>query len=365
MGGPACSRGLPNPAASLSEGVAGLRRWHLAALIVLLFGLVSLLGDASYEGLRSILPVEAGGPGELGGLVGVGEFIAYGLRGVAGLAADLLGSYWAPVFIGYGLVPLGVLLALYGGPAGLALGYWLERLGKAIRGPSRDALLSSAAPEGRRGLVFGVHEALDQLGAVVGPLLAYLVVKGRAPAWLLAAPGAATLAVLLAARHVYARASLVPTKRKGREAVRESLRASMAAVALVAILGLLTPNPLAVAAVAKLGGEAAAALPLLYAAAMASDALAAVPLGLAYDRSPKAGIVALAASGAAAAAALLGGHWIAAALLSGIVEAGYETVARAMARGATGYGALGVARGLAAGGSILLYAALYSHTLGP
>ena len=79
-----------------------------------------------------------------------------------------------------------------------------------------------------------------------------------------------------------------------------------------------------------------------------------------HDRSRRASISALAASGAAAAAALLTGHPLAAAILSGVVEAGYETVARAMARGAAGYGALGVARGVAAGGSILLYAALYS-----
>lgn len=338
---------------------AGVDRRRLAA-IILLFGLVSLLADASYEGLRSILPVEAGSTGELGGLIGVGEFIAYGLRGVTGAAAEALGSLWAPVFIGYGLVPLGVLTALYGGPGGLAAGYWLDRLGKALRSPPRDQLLSAAAPEAKRGLVFGIHEAMDQLGAVTGPLIAYLVVAGYAPPWLLAVPGALTLAALAAAKREYEKTGLQPARSRGLRAVKESLRRSKTAVALVALLGILTPNPLAVANVAKLAGEAAARLPLLYAAAMASDALAAVPLGVLHDRSRRASISALAASGTAAAAALLTGHPLAAAVLSGVVEAGYETVARAMARGAAGYGALGVARGVAAGGSILLYAALYS-----
>jgi len=348
----------------VDHGSGASRAARAVALIVLLFGLVSLLGDASYEGLRSILPVEAGSTGELGGLVGVGEFIAYGLRGVAGLAADVAGSFWAPVFAGYGLIPVGVLIALYGGAAGLAAGYWLERLGKAIRGPARDALLSAAAPEARRGLVFGVHEALDQVGAVAGPLVAYLVVTGRAPPWLLAAPGAATVAALLAARRVYEEAGLRPEARRGLAAARASLSTSAPAVALVAGLGLLAPNPLAVANVARLGGQGEALLPLLYAAAMASDAVAAVPLGALYDHSPRASVAALAAAGGLAAAALLSGNWVAASILSGVVEAGYETVARAMARGATGYGALGVARGLAAGGSILLYAALYRVAAG-
>ncbi len=335
-------------------------RAEAVALIVLLFGLVSLLGDASYEGFRSLLPADIRSTAGLGATIGLGDFVAYGLRPLSGLMVDLAGGYWAAVFLGYGLIPIGILLALYGGGMDwLIAGYLVERMGKAIRGPARDHLLSEAAPRGRRGLVFGIHEAMDQAGAVAGPLIAYGFVSGALPAWSLAAPGALTVAALAAARRVYSSSIGAPPRRSP----RESLRGSRAALALVAALGALTPSPLAVAHVAALAGMAAKRIPLLYAAAMASDALAAIPLGLLHDRSRAAAVAAMAVSGAAAAALALHGapsYLAAAALASGVVEAGYETVARAMARGATGYGALGLARGVAAGGSILLYGLLYS-----
>ena len=334
----------------------GGNRLAAVALIVLLFGVVSLLGDASYEGLRSYLPVAERSTLGLGGLVGVGEAIAWGLRPVSGLLVELLGGYWAATIAGYGLVPVGVLLALhYGSGPGLALGYWVERLGKAVRGPARDALLGSVAPEGRRGLVFGVHEALDQLGAIIGPLLVYLIVARGAPAWLLALPGAATVPVLLVARSLYPRDAVPAT---GRGAVGRSARSGLVPALLVLVLGSLTPIPLAVEHVAGLLGLTATMLPLVYAVAMASDALAAVPLGALYDRSPRASIAAMAASALAGAGLLVAGHPYLAAAAAGVAEAGYETVARAMTRGATGYGLLGLARGASAAASIALYSAL-------
>ncbi len=335
------------------------RRGWLA--VVLLFGLVSLLADMSYEGLRGVIPAEVVSAAGLAGLIGVGDLVAYALRPLSGVVVEAVGGwagYWAAVVLGYSLVPVGVYAALHGG-FWLAVGYWVERLGKAIRGPARDALLSRVSPEGRRGLVFGVHEALDQVGAVAGPLVGALVLSGRAPPWLLALPGALSVPALLAAAVVYPRAG--PPPRGGMASVVESARRSLRAVALVLVLGSLAPTGIAVAHLARASGAPEAWVPVVYAAVMLGDAVAAVPLGALYDRSPRASVAALTAAGLVGAAAVLyAPSSLAAAALAGVVEAGFETVARAMARGATGYGLLGLARGTAAAVNVLLYSALYA-----
>ena len=342
----------------------GRRGW---LVVVALFGLVSLLADMSYEGLRGVIPAEVVSAAGLAGLVGVGDLVAYALRPLSGVVVEAVGGwagYWAAVVLGYSLVPVGVYAALHGG-VWLAAGYWVERLGKALRGPARDALLSRVSPEGRRGLVFGLHEALDQVGAVAGPLVGALVLSGRAPAWLLALPGALSVPLLLAAAAAYPRGGPPPG---GRAAVAESARRSLRAVALVLILGSLAPTGIAVAHLAAASGAPREWVPVVYAAVMLGDAAAAVPLGALYDRSPGASVAALAAAGAVGAAAVLyAPSSLAAAALAGVVEAGFETVARAMARGATGYGLLGLARGTAAAVNVLLYSALYAalHSAAP
>ncbi|ALL00407.1 hypothetical protein Pyrde_0357 [Pyrodictium delaneyi] len=325
--------------------------------IVLLFGVVSLLGDMSYEGFRSVLPVFIPGGLELSSVAGLGEVIAWSLRPVTGLVADRLGAYWGFTILGYSMIPLGILVASLGGPM-LVLGYSIERLGKALRSPSRDALLAGVAGK-RRGLVFGIHETMDQVGAIVGPLIAYITLSRGMGLWLLSIPGLLTVFVLLFARSLYPRGARPRPKKVG---IREALHWSKGAVLYVVIAGTLVASPLAVEHVARtLGGVTASSAPLLYAAAMLSDAFAAVPLGMLYDRQPKTATSIPVVMGATAGivAVLLGDTLagaLVAALLSGIAEAGFETVARAMVRGgATGYGFYGLARGVAAAGSIALY----------
>lgn len=335
-------------------------------VVVLLFGVVSLLGDMSYEGFRSALPVLVPGGLELSSVAGLGEVVAWSLRPVTGLLADRLGAYWGFTVLGYSLIPLGILVASQGGPL-IALGYGVERLGKALRSPSRDALLGGVAGR-RRGLVFGLHEAMDQVGAVAGPLIAYTVFSRGLGLWLLALPGLFTAPVLLLARRLYPSGAQPRPKKTGlRGALRGGWRASLYVVAA----GTLAASPLAVEHVARvLGGVAAGSAPLLYAAAMLSDAVAAVPLGLLYDHRPRAAAAIPVALGVAAGAAVLiaGGSTagaLLAALLSGVAEAGFETVARAMVRGgAAGYGLYGLARGIAAAGSIALYSGIASLVAG-
>ncbi len=147
-----------------------------ALTFVVLLGVVSLFADITYEGARGIAgPFLAtlGATGTIVGVVaGLGDLVGYGLRLGSGFLSDRTGRYWAITLWGYAINLLAVpLLALAGRweiAAALLVG---ERVGKAVRTPPRDVMLSHASGRLGRGWAFGLHEALDQVGAVIGPLL--------------------------------------------------------------------------------------------------------------------------------------------------------------------------------------------------
>ncbi|BDG61570.1 MFS transporter [Caldinitratiruptor microaerophilus] len=156
-------------------GSATARRAQAMRFVVLL-GIVSLFADMTYEGARSATGpflLSLGASASVVGVVaGLGEFLGYAIRLASGYLTDRLRQYWLLTALGYVTNLLAVpLLALAGRwevAAGLVL---LERMGKAVRTPSRDVMLSFATRAVGRGLGFGLHELLDQIGAVVGPLL--------------------------------------------------------------------------------------------------------------------------------------------------------------------------------------------------
>lgn len=184
-----------------------LRPWHF----IVAFGLVSLLADMVYEGARSIIgPYLAtlGASATVVGLVaGLGEFIGYGLRVVTGYAVGRTRHYWTWTILGYALTVLSVpLIGVTGVLAPALLLYATERLGKAVRSPAKDTLLSYASARTGRGSAFGVHQALDQTGAVLGPLLLAAVLGWRDGDYALAfgvliVPGILVLALLFWLRH--------------------------------------------------------------------------------------------------------------------------------------------------------------------
>ncbi|MFD4959852.1 MFS transporter [Microbacterium sp. NPDC058389] len=184
-----------------------LRPWHF----ILAFGIVSLLADMVYEGARSIIgPYLAtlGASAVVVGLVaGLGEFIGYGLRVVTGYAVVRTKHYWTWTIVGYALTVLSVpLIGVTGALAPALLLYATERLGKAVRSPAKDTLLSFASATTGRGSAFGVHQALDQTGAVLGPLLLAAVLGWREGDYalafgVLAVPGVLVLVLLFWLRH--------------------------------------------------------------------------------------------------------------------------------------------------------------------
>src|SRR6266542_6487945 len=198
-----------SPAADASR-VAAMK--SAALKFVVMIGVVSFFADMTYEGARSITgPYLAvlGASGTVVGIVaGFGELVGYGLRLASGYISDRTGRYWTVTLVGYVVNMLAVpLLALAGSWETAAFLMIAERTGKAIRNPPRDAMLSHATQTMGRGWVFGLHEALDQIGAVIGPLIVtgVLYFKGgyRVGFAVLLVPAILALLVLVAARLLY------------------------------------------------------------------------------------------------------------------------------------------------------------------
>jgi len=160
-------------AAEFGEDLSISKRNAYVAIIAL--GIVSMLGDIVYESGRGIAPDYLrflGASALLVGLVtGAGEFIGYAARLVSGSLADRSRAYWLFIFLGYGLI---LTIPLIGFTFNIELVMallLLERLGKALRSPSRDTVISIVSRGVGSGKAFGIHEAIDQVGAVIGPLI--------------------------------------------------------------------------------------------------------------------------------------------------------------------------------------------------
>jgi MFS family permease len=191
-------------------------KWAMtpALRFVLLIGVVSLFADFTYEGSRSITGPFLGILGASGAIVGVvaglGELLGYGLRLVSGTLSERTQKFWPITLFGYFIQLLSIpLLALARNWPTAALLILIERIGKATRNPPRDVMLSHAAKEIGYGWGFGVHEALDQSGALLGPLAVAAVIAYRGNVRLafavLLVPALVTLSLLIVARLLYPR----------------------------------------------------------------------------------------------------------------------------------------------------------------
>jgi MFS family permease len=183
-----------------------------AMTFVALIGVVSLFADMTYEAARSIngpyLAVLGAGSLAVGIIGGLGELLGYLFRPLSGNSADRTGRYWTIILTGYVINLFAVpALALAGSwPAAAAL-MIAERMGKGIRNPPRDVVLSAAGSVIGQGWVFGFHEAMDQIGATLGPLIVALVLflhgTYRHAYALLALPAVIAVGVVIAGRFVY------------------------------------------------------------------------------------------------------------------------------------------------------------------
>jgi predicted MFS family arabinose efflux permease len=278
-----------------------------ALRFVVLIGVVSLFADMAYEGARSIggpyLAVLGASATVVGIVAGLGEFLGYALRIVSGRLSDRLRAHWPVAIAGYVVQMAAVpALALAGTWQVAAVLIVLERIGKAMRNPPRDAMLARATQSIGRGWGFGLHEALDQTGALIGPLIAagVLAATGRYAASfaMLAIPALLTLATLAIARIAYpeppgvtSRASDVDTS-----GLPPAFWVYVVAAALVGA-GFADFSLIAFH-FERTGLVDQALIPISYAVAMGVDGLASLFFGRMYDRRGIGILVPLTVAGA-------------------------------------------------------------------
>ncbi|MFN3505745.1 MAG: MFS transporter [Caldimicrobium sp.] len=261
--------------------------------LLLFFGLVSLLSDLTYEGARGILGPYLASLGAnaavIGFIAGLGEFFGYFLRLLFGFLIDKLKTYWTFIFLGYGI-------NLFAVPALGLVDRWdlacllivLERAGKAIRTPARDTLLSLMSTKIGKGKIFGIHEALDQIGAIIGPLIVAFIVSLRGnykEAFLfLFIPAFLALIILFATKRLSHHHLEFP---KHRDPLSEKAypKVFWLYVIAVALFGAAFVDfPLVGYHFEKALFLSKELIPLFYAIAMGVDALSALILGWFYDK---------------------------------------------------------------------------------
>lgn len=258
---------------------------------VWLLGLVSLVNDSASELVYPLVPlylsgVLMAGPRVLGLIEGLAEATASLLKLWAGVMVDRSGTAKPWVVAGYGLAGLARPLIAFvaGWPMLLALRL-ADRLAKAVRAAPRDALLAANIAPGQRGLAFGLHRAMDNAGAVIGPLLAWALLSAGMPlgqvfAWAIV-PGLLCVALTLALKETPPAAATAPRLGWQFSALPAPLRRYLAVVALFT-LG--NSSNMFLLLRAKELGVAEAQVPLLWAAVSGVAAVFAVPLGGLSDR---------------------------------------------------------------------------------
>ncbi len=289
------------------------KRRSQAMTFILLFGIVSLFSDMTHEGAGSIrgayLALLGASAGTIGFISGLGELIGYSMRYVFGRLTDKTGKYWPMTIAGYILdiaaVPALALVGQHGWVAACAL-LVIQRMGKAIKKPAKDTIMSFAASREGAGKSFAIQEVLDQIGAFLGPVLLYLVMLLKTDGTtyevyavcfaVLAIPGAVTIALLLITKHRFpdperfepSPKEYIPFQMK-REFVLYIAGISLFAFGFIDYSLIIMHVSRTYASLASGLAETSSlinsgTLPLLYAGAMLVDAVAALVFGLLYDK---------------------------------------------------------------------------------
>ena len=296
------------------------KRISQAMIFIILFGIVSLFSDMTHEGASSIrgayMSLLGASAGAIGFVSGLGELIGYSMRYVFGKLTDKTKRYWLMTIAGYVLDVLAVpALALVGehgwiAACGLLI---IQRMGKAIKKPAKDTIMSFAASQEGVGKSFGIQEVLDQIGAFLGPVLLYAVMLFKTEGStfeiysrcfaVLAVPGAITILLLLITKYKFPNPENFEPEEKRFTPfkVKKEFIFYIAGISLFAF-GFIDYS-IIIMHVSKTYTNISAqltetsslvnsgTLPLLYAGAMLVDAVAALVFGLMYD---KKGVKALA-----------------------------------------------------------------------
>lgn len=267
---------------------------------VVLLGIVSLFADMVYEGARSITGPFLGLLGASGAVVGFvagfGELIGNILRPLSGLLVDRTSKYWLIAFLGYCCNLIAIpLLALADNWQLAALLIIFERIGKAIRTPSRDAMLSYATQKMGRGWGFGLHQVLDQIGGMLGPLIITIVLflrnDYRLGFAILVIPAILSLITLLFASKLY------PNPRHLEVDVPELKPTKIPSLFWIYLIGAgliaagFADFPLIAFHFQKTAMFSPILIPIVYMIAMGASAVSALVFGWIYDRKGSATLI--------------------------------------------------------------------------
>jgi MFS family permease len=317
-------------------------KFDTATKFVVLIGLISLFSDMTYEAARSIngsfLQILGTNGATVGIVAGLGELLGYGLRFISGYIADKTKKYWTILIAGY-------LLNLFSVPLLALAGFWqlavilmiTERIGKAIRTPARDALLSFGTQKMGRGWGYGLHEAMDQIGATVGPLLVSAVLFYQHQNYQMAfgilfIPAIIAVSILLYCRHLYPNPEKLEIKTTAIASQGFNKRYWIYVLAAAFIAAGYVDFPLIAYHFKAQAVMSDSVIPLFYAIAMATDAIAALIFGKMFDRTGiKTLLLAVLLSSFFAPMVFLGGfNWaIAGMILWGIGMGAQESILKA------------------------------------
>ncbi len=262
----------------------------LALQFIILMGFISLFADITYEGARGItgpfLSILGASAGMVGLMSGIGEFAGYMLRLPFGYYADKSKAYWTLTILGYGCILAIPFLAIAGNWQLAIVFIIIERVGKAIRSPARDAILSYSTKQIGRGLGFGIHEAMDQIGALTGPLLMGWILfrtgSYRQGFAILAIPAVLVLIILFVARSRVKLPQELETKKIAKAKLSKTFWVYTIFIFLT-VLGFANFQLVSYHIKAR-GIFTDAQIPMLYALAMGVDAIAALIIGKMYDK---------------------------------------------------------------------------------
>lgn len=272
-----------------------------AMMFLLLMGVISLFSDMTHEGARSILgeylDLAGASAATIGFVSGFGELCGYSLRMLSGFLADKTKKYWLLVILGYALqvlaIPALALIPQNGWVVACGL-VILERIGKAVKKPAKNTLVSFAASEVGVGKGFAFLEFLDQLGAFIGPVILFLIVslKGTGTLFsayrlcfaLLGIPALITVGLVVFSRIRYPHPEIFEKAEEEAEPFRFKKPFVLYMIAISLFAFGFADFTLITLHAAKTQAFPESTLSLLYAAAMAVDAFAALFFGWLFDR---------------------------------------------------------------------------------
>lgn len=328
-----------------------------------------------YPLLPAFITSLGGGPAVVGALDGLSDLTSAALKWLSGRWADRPGWRKPLILIGYGTALLIRPFISFASAAGTVLGFRvIDRVGKGLRTPARDAMIAAATPTPLLGRAFGFHRGADHFGAVLGSVAAWLLLSGGIEVrevirwtWL---PGLVVMLILLGVLRRAPDATAVQAP--GRTPADAEGRVFWGPVLMLAALTLFrVPEAVLLLRLQELG-VTVAAIPLVWAGLHLVRSAAAYPGGWMSDRIGTRGTVAAGGWLFACVSYLLGGSlteaagvavFLAMGLVSGLLEPAERALVARLApvRTGRGFGAYHGVTGLAALPAALLFGWLYQE----